>query len=495
MSDITNAIKQICDEKGLSYEAVIETIESALAAAYRKDFGEKNQNIKVKFDPETGKSKVYDVKTVVEDMPEIEGEEGKEGGESTSVGSVQAGLVQARERDKGISKKTKKKPARQASQLAGVAGGENKKEKKVGAESESVAVETMEEKRRFNPKTEIQLKDAGLIKKTAKVGAEIKTRLEVPASYGRMAAQTAKQVIIQKLREAERDMIFNDFKKKEHEVIAGVIQRREGRLVLVDLDRTVGILPAEEQIQSERYRAGERIKVYVRQVNLTPKGPEIILSRTSDEILKKVFYLEIPEIANGLVEIKAVAREAGSRSKVAVMATSENVDPIGSCVGQRGARIQTIISELGGEKIDIIEYDDDRARFIANALAPAKVLNVELSNNEKKAVVKVVEEQLSLAIGRDGQNVRLAAKLTGWKLDIVGDKPKKAEVKIEEIEGKEGTSASSMQAEEKDKGEEVKSEVENKNEDKIKKVGDEKQETEIKDEDKKEEKESEEKKE
>ena len=380
MSDITNAMKQICEEKNLSYEAVIETIESALAAAYRKDFGEKNQNIKVEFDPESGKSKVYDVKTVVEDMPE---------------------------------------------EVAAVEGDEEKIVETVAPEISVEPVE-QEELRKFNPKTELQIKDAKEIKKTAKVGDVIKTKLEIPADYGRMAAQTAKQVIIQKLREAEREMIFSEFKDKEHEVVAGVVQRREGRIVLVDLDKAVGILPSEEQIMNERYRPGDRIKVYVKQVAITPKGPEILLSRTSDEILKKVFYLEIPEISNGLVEIKAVAREAGSRSKVAVSATSENVDPIGSCVGQRGARIQTIISELGGEKIDIIEYDEDLAKFIGHALAPAKILSVEIDNEEKKAVVKVAEDQLSLAIGREGQNVRLAARLTGCKLDIVGEKAEKA---------------------------------------------------------------------
>jgi N utilization substance protein A len=405
MSDITSAVKQICEEKNLSYEAVVETIESALAAAYRKDFGEKNQNIKVEFDPETGKSKVYDVKTVVEDMPEEEEIEAEQNdGEEAKSQSA--------------SRRTKVKSSE-----------EENKEVKI---EEAVQAAPEEEVRKFNPKTELQIKDAKLIKKTAKVGDVIRTKLEVPSSYGRMAAQTAKQVIIQKLREAERDMIFSEFKNKEHEVVAGVVQRREGRTVLVDLGKAVGVLPAEEQIMAERYRQGDRIKVYVKQVGVMPRGPEIILSRTSDEILKKVFYLEIPEISNGLVEIKAVAREAGSRSKVAVEAKGNNVDPIGSCVGQRGARIQTIISELGGEKIDIIEYDDDRARFIANALAPAKVLNVELSNNEKKAVVKVVEEQLSLAIGRDGQNVRLAAKLTGWRLDIVGDKQESKKAREQE---------------------------------------------------------------
>ena len=399
MSDITNAIKQICEEKNLSYEAVLETIESALAAAYRKDFGEKNQNVKVEFDPETAKSKVYDVKTVVEDLPPS-ALEGATEGEPVSI--------------EAVTKAEKEKETEEAKE-----------------DLSPVALAEGEEVRKFNPKTELQIKDAKLIKKTAKVGDVIKTKLSVPVEYGRMAAQTAKQVIIQKLREAERDMIFSEFKNKEHEVVAGVVQRREGRVVLVDLDKAVGVLPAEEQIMNERYRPGDRIKVYIKQVGVTPRGPEIILSRTSDEILKKVFYLEIPEISNGLVEIKAVAREAGNRSKVAVEAKSENVDPIGSCVGQRGARIQTIISELGGEKIDIIEYDEDLAKFIAKALAPAKVLSVELNEAEKKAEVKVAEDQLSLAIGREGQNVRLAARLTSCKLDIVAEKAEKPKVEEE----------------------------------------------------------------
>lgn len=405
MSDITNAIKQICEEKNLSYDAVMETIESALAAAYRKDFGEKNQNIKVEFDPETGKSKVFDVKTVVEDLPEEEPSSALEGATEGEAAEVEPATKDITKEDLSPDLSTK-------------------------ALASAEALAEGEEVRKFNPKTELQLKDAKLIKKTAKIDDVIKTKLEVPAAYGRMAAQTAKQVIIQKLREAEREMIFSEFKNKEHEVVAGVVQRREGRIVLVDLDKAVGVLPAEEQIMNERYRPGDRIKVYVKQVSITPRGPEIILSRTSDEILKKVFYLEIPEISNGLVEIKAVAREAGSRSKVAVFSASENVDPIGSCVGQRGSRIQTIISELGGEKIDIIEYDEDLAKFIGHALAPAKILSVEINQEEKKAVVKVAEDQLSLAIGREGQNVRLAARLTGCKLDIVGEKIEK--VKIEE---------------------------------------------------------------
>ena len=414
MSDITNAIKQICEEKNLSYEAVVETIESALAAAYRKDFGEKNQNVKVEFDPETGKSKVFDVKTVVEDMPEIEEE----------VAS-----------DEGIKEGEEVKNEKKVKKEEAESGKEIKTETvAAGTEAGTDAGQTIpeEEVRRFNPKTELQIKDAKLVKKTAKVGDIIRTKLTLPDAYGRMAAQTAKQVIIQKLREAEREMVFSEFKNKEHEVVAGVVQRREGNVVLVDLGKAVGVLPSEEQIMGERYLPGNRIKVYVKYVGITARGPEIILSRTSDEILKKVFYLEIPEIANGLVEIKAVAREAGNRSKVAVFASGENVDPIGSCVGQRGARIQTIISELGGEKIDIIEYDEDPAKFIAHALSPAKVISVELNAAEKRAVAKVLEDQLSLAIGREGQNVRLAARLTEWKLDIVGEKQESEKTKKQE---------------------------------------------------------------
>jgi N utilization substance protein A len=257
------------------------------------------------------------------------------------------------------------------------------------------------------------------LKHNAQIGDEIVTELPIPESYGRMAAQTAKQVIIQKLREMERDMIFGEFKSKENEVVSGIVQRREGRFVFIDLGKAIGLLPAEEQIYNENYNIGNRLKIFIKEVREGHKGPEIILSRRSEEILRKVFYLEIPEIANGTVEIKSVAREAGSRSKVAIYTESENVDPVGSCVGQRGSRIQTIIAELGGEKIDIIEYNEDPAKFIANALAPAKVLSIDLDEEEHKAIVKVSPDKLSLAIGKNGQNVRLAARLTGWKIDIV----------------------------------------------------------------------------
>ena len=413
MSELTSAIKAICEEKGLSYDAVIGTIESALAAAYRKDYGEKNQNIKVEFNPDDASSKVFDVKTVVEDVPE---EELDENGE----------LIKVEESEK--------------TELA----------------------EGEEEVKRFNPKTDLQISEAKEVKKDAEIGEEIVTELTVPSTYGRMAAQTAKQVIIQRLREAEREMILDEFKDKEKEVVSGVVQRREGRVVLVDLGKSVGILPQDEQIQGENYGPGERIKVYIKEVKTSPKGPEIILSRTSEEILKKVFYLEIPEISNGLIELKSVAREAGSRAKVAVNTESDNVDPIGSCVGQRGSRIQTVISELGGEKVDIVQYDENPERYIINALSPAKILSIEINEEERKAIAYVNEDQLSLAIGKGGQNARLAARLTGWKIDIVmkdgednSEKAKESEeenVKVEE----ESTEKEEVKKEKKTKKKEEK---------------------------------------
>ena len=382
MSDISAAIKQLCEEKNLEYSSVIAAIELALAAAYRKDYGERNQNIRVKFDPITGTSEIFDVKTVVENLPEQE----------------EAEMLQNLYNPN--PKELKKEETHPSFYVA--------------------EEEPLEEgKKKFNPKTDIQLKEAAILKYEAKVGDEIATDLPIPESYGRMAAQTAKQVIIQKLREMERDMIFGEFKGKEREVVSGIVQRREGRFVFVDLGKAIGLLPAEEQIFTERYNPNDRLKVYIKEVREGHKGPEIILSRRSEEILKKVFYLEIPEIANGLIEIKEVAREAGSRSKVAISTEADNVDPVGSCVGQRGSRIQTIISELGGEKIDIIEYNEDPAKFVANALAPAKVISIDLDEEEHKAIVKVASDKLSLAIGKSGQNVRLAARLTGWKIDII----------------------------------------------------------------------------
>jgi transcription termination/antitermination protein NusA len=413
MSELSSAIRAVCEEKGLSYEAVVETIELSLAAAYRKDFGQKNQNIKVKFNPETGESEIMDIKTVVANLPEDYFD---------AEGKVNE----------------KYRPKREEIIITAPIGGGLRTPGQLPAEETlSASFEGEEDLIKFNPKTEIQLKDALLIKQDAQLGEEIITELETPKEYGRMAAQTAKQVIIQKLREAEREMVLSEFKGKEKEVVTGVIQRREGRNVLVDLGKAIARLPLEEQIYGERYETGDKVKVYIKEVRSGSKGPEIILSRVSDEILKKIFYFEIPEISNGLIEIKAVAREAGNRSKVAIWTDQENVDPIGSCVGQRGSRIQTIISELGGERIDMVKYDDDPAKFVANALSPAKVLSVDLRPEERKALVKVLPDQLSLAIGKKGQNVRLAARLTGWKIDIMeegdGTSVKVSSESVEEV--------------------------------------------------------------
>ncbi len=399
MSEISSAIKQLCEEKNLEYEAVIGAVETALAAAYRKDYGEKNQNIKVSFNPDTGNTKVYDVKNIVENLSPEEEEE----------------MLMLLNNPEEANKRRQKEE-------------EEKKEKAESGEVEENDEEG--EKKKFNPRTDIQLKEALIFKHDAKPGDELMLDLPIPESYGRMAAQTAKQVIIQKIREMERDMVLSEFKDKEHEVVSGVVQRREGRLVFVDLGKTIGLLPNEEQIFSERYNPNERYKFYIKEVREGHKGPEVILSRRSEEILKKVFYLEIPEISNGLVEIKAVAREAGSRSKVAIWTDEENVDPVGSCVGQRGSRVQTIISELGGEKIDIIEYDEDPIKFIANALSPAKAIAIDLDEEEHKASVKVASDKLSLAIGKSGQNVRLAARLTGWKIDIIEETEDGEEKKV-----------------------------------------------------------------
>lgn len=343
------ALTQICEEKGLDRDEVIKMIEGALAAAFRKDYGKKEQNAVVELNPESLATRVFDVKTVVEDT-------------------------------------------------------------------------VMEEE--FDPQKQLKLADAKHIKKSYKVGDEIRTEItpKEGTSFGRIAAQTAKQVIVQKLREAEREIIFKEYKAKERTLVSGVVQRLEGDTVLVDLGRGSGVLFPSEQIRGESYRIGSRIKVLILHVEPTPKGPKITLSRSHPDMVRRLFEIEVPEVNAGTVEIKFVAREAGSRAKVAVWSNQEGIDPIGSCVGQRGARIDTIRSELGGEKIDVVEWSEDTVKFIAKSLSPAKIISVELDEENKEAKVSVMEEQLSLAIGKAGQNVRLAARLTGWKLDIKPEK-------------------------------------------------------------------------
>ena len=388
---IVQAIKQICDEKQLSAEAVLETVEAALAAAYRKDFGEKNQNVKIVFDPETGNMRAFDIKTVVEDE-----------------------LY-----DKYAKEEEERKKAAEEAAAAGAKPEERREERKIEAPKLNEDGTPVAEEPVFNPKLNLSLSQAREIKKDAELAEEMKLELEIPAAFGRMAAMTAKQVITQRLREAERNMVYNEMKGNEGQLVMGAVQRRDGRLVLVDLGRIAAIMPPEEQSPQENYVPGERIKVFVKSVTLGIRGPQVVVSRASEELVKKLFTLEIPEVSSGTVVIHNVAREAGSRSKVSVSSAQANIDPIGSCIGQRGTRIQTIISELGGEKIDIIQYSEDAAKYIGMALAPAKVCSVELYDAEKIATVTVPADQLSLAIGRGGQNVRLASSLTGWKINIL----------------------------------------------------------------------------
>lgn len=414
-NNISAAIKMICEEKNLSVDAVVGAIEAALAAAYRKEFGGKNQNIKVVFNADNAQTAVFDVKTVVEDVDLEEQEQQLE--------------EQRLRREEG----------------------------------EEIAEEDLIKK--FNPRTDIMLSETKELGEDYKIGDIIETKLDVPEEYGRMAAQTAKQVIVQRLREAERDHIFNEYKDKEGELVLGTIQRKEGRRYIVDMGQANGVLPPEEQIRGEGYNIGTRLNFYIVKVHMGNKGPEIVLSRTHPEIVRELFATEVPEIAAGTVEIKAISREAGSRSKIAVAATEESIDPVGSCVGQKGARVQTVINELGGEKVDIVEWNEDVKAFISNALSPANITDIDIDEEEKTASVKVEDDQLSLAIGKNGQNARLAAKLTGWKIDVISTSEKeesKDDDKEEVKEKKEDKKDKDDKKEVKEEKEEVEAKEEEK---------------------------------
>lgn len=382
IKNFTAAIAQIAEEKGIPKEKVLETIEMAIAAAYKKDYGERGQIIKAKLDSESGSVKFWQVKQVVtQDMIYSEEE-----------------LLKLQEER---------------------------------AEAESPEEE---KKVRFNPEKHIMIEEAKKIDPKIKAGEDLQTPLETKEDYGRIAAQTAKQVILQRIKEAEREFIFSEFKSKEGEIVSAIVQRVEGSMVFVDIGKTLGLLPREEQVPGEFYRPGQRLKVYLLSVEETPRGPVILVSRAYPKLISKLFELEVPEVSAGTVVIKSVAREPGSRSKIAVASLAEGVDPIGSMVGQRGTRVSAVINELGGEKIDIIEWHEKPEDYIANSLSPAKVVEVKILP-KNKALAVVPEDQLSLAIGKEGQNVRLAAKLTGWKIDVRSpeqakemekeDKPKK----------------------------------------------------------------------
>ena len=385
LKQFASAISQISEEKGISQEKILETIDMALAAAYKKEYGEKGQIIKAKFNPKTGDVKFFQVKIIVdESMLKAELEEGQE---------EPMMELETEEGDKKI---------------------------------------------RFNEERHIMLDEARKIKKDTEIGGELEFALETHEDFGRIAAQTAKQVIIQRIREAEREAVWNEYKDKEGELVSGIIQRIENQNVFVDFGKTIAYLPKEEQVISERYHLGARMKFYILAVNVDAKGPNIILSRSHPKMISQLFELEVPEIGAGTVEIKSIAREAGSRTKIAVSSNEDGVDPVGSCVGQKGTRVTAVISEIGGEKIDIIEWSEDPENFVSNAMSPAKVTKVEVFPRHI-AKVYVPEEQLSLAIGKNGQNVRLAAKLTGWKIDVVGAtltaEGVKEGAKLEDLEG------------------------------------------------------------
>ena len=386
LGEFGSAVMQIAEEKNLPRDKVFEIVEAALAAAYKKDYGKKGQIIKAKFDEVTKSAAFFLVKEVVDESM----------------------------RDFTVPEES-----------------EEEAPKKEGARRAPVREEPIDEDHlpRYNVERDLTLEAARAIKKDAKVGDTLDLPLDNHEDFGRVAAQTAKQVIIQRIREAERETMFTEYKEKEGQAVNGIVQRIEGRNVFVDLGKSTGIIFPSEQIPGENYRTGQHVKVFLSRVESDPKGPGLILSRTHPEIVRHLFTLEVPEIATGTVEIKAIAREAGSRTKIAVSANEDGVDPIGSCVGQKGTRVQTVIDELGGEKIDIIEWNEDIQKFISASLSPAKVLAVELKSGEQQAIVKVPADQLSLAIGKRGQNVRLAAKLTGWRIDVMS--PEEEEV-IEE---------------------------------------------------------------
>lgn len=333
------ALEQICEEKGLSKDIVLEAIEAALAAAYKKDYGDREQEVRAVLDPESGETRIFVTKEVAK------------------------------------------------------------------------AVE--------DPYLQISLADAKKYDDKATIGAMVEYE-EKSKDFGRVAAQTAKQVIVQRIREAEREVVFAEYSDKEDTIMNATVQRVEGSNVFVDLGRASGIIFPSDQIRSEHYYPGQRLKVYVVRVEQTIKGPQIVVSRSHPNMIRKLFEMEVPEIENGTVEIMGIAREAGQRTKIAVKSNMDSVDAVGTFVGGRGARVQAVMSDLGEEKIDIISYNEDPASYITNALSPTKVVSVELDETDKKATVKVPEDQLSLAIGRQGQNVRLAAKLTGWNVDIDG---------------------------------------------------------------------------
>lgn len=379
---INSVVQQLEEERGIPREKSLEAIAMSLATAYKKEYGKKGQIVRASFDQNSGGVEFWQVKIVVErDQVIMEGDE-----DATHE------------------------------------------------ELKDVATEDI--KIRFNPEQHMLIEDAKKIKRDVQVGDELIFPLEIKSDFGRIAAQTAKQVIIQKIREAEKVSVMSEYGQKEGEIVSGTVERIERGTVFIDMGRAIGVIPYEEQIPNERWKTGDRIRAYLYAVEETPRGIVLKLSRAHPKLLVKLFETEAPEIAQGIVEIKAIAREPGARSKIAVISHDPHIDPIGSLVGQRGVRVGTVTSELSGEKIDIIEWNEDPALFVEESLSPAEVVSIELDEKDHRAIITVTEDEQSLAIGKGGQNVRLAAKLTGWKIDIRSATPS---VKEEPKEDKDNT--------------------------------------------------------
>ncbi len=385
LKTLQETLEQIEKEKGISRDILISAIEQALAAAYKKDYGSKGQVIRSHFNPETGDLEFYQVKTVVDD--------------------------------------TMVRPPLEEGEV---------EEKNTDEDDERV---------RFNEERHLYVEDAKKIRKGVKPGDEIIFPLDNPlneenSEFRRVAAQTAKQVIIQKIREAEKESKFQRYQKLVGTILPGTVQKIVGGRIFVELaPRTIGVIEKEEQARGEWYRPGDPIKVYLLSAEMGPRGVLLNLSRKHPEIIRELFKMESPEVATGVVEIKSIAREAGDRTKIAVYSNDPDVDAIGACVGQRGSRINAVTASLGNEKIDIILWSDDPLIFVANSLAPAQVLDIEGDIEAKEAKAIVPEDQLSLAIGKGGQNARLAAKLTGWKIDISGSNEVEPEFEEGEDDG------------------------------------------------------------
>jgi len=368
-----NSVLGEFEERGITKETMVDAIEQAMATAYKKEYGKRGQVVRGMLDMNSGTVTFEQVKTIVDDTMVRFPEEGEEEHEL---------------------------PAHHP---------HFDREEEV-AEGELP---------RYDAEKHILLEDAKRIKRTAELGEEIIFPLEPQDDFGRIAAQTAKQVVIQKIREAEKLSILDEFGHKKGEIVTGIVQRAERGAIFVDLGRATGIIPYEEQIPGERYRPGERISAYLYAVDEGFRGVYLRLSRSHPRFLTRLFEMEVPELASGAIEIKGLAREPGSRTKIAIASNDPHVDPVGSLVGQRGVRVSTVMAALGGERIDIIEWSEDQSAYIKESLSPATVIDVELDEEGHRAVVTVTEDQQSLAIGRGGQNVRLAAKLTGWNIDIM----------------------------------------------------------------------------